>query len=96
MSIGFREDDLAQDLCTPTRRCGSVRLPPKQQRLPVRRDQPHDRAMSTKSRESIYGATIRMSAERAKEARREADRLASEAWNYRMLGYKSATFAHPG
>ena len=28
--------------------------------------------------------TIRMSAERAKEA----DRLACEAWNYRMLGYK--------
>ena len=43
--------------------------------------------MSTKSRESIYGTTIRMSAERAKEARKVADRLACEAWNYRMLGY---------
>jgi hypothetical protein len=35
--------------------------------------------MSTKSRESIYGASIRASAERAKEARKVADRLACEA-----------------
>ena len=49
--------------------------------------------MSTKSRESIYGTTIRMSAERAKDARKEADRLACEAWNYRMLGHKGP--AHP-
>jgi hypothetical protein len=41
--------------------------------------------MSTKSCESIYGTTIRISAERAKEARKEADRLACEAWNYRVL-----------
>jgi hypothetical protein len=40
--------------------------------------------MSTKSRESLFGTTIRMSAERAKEARKVADRLACEAWNYRM------------
>jgi hypothetical protein len=32
--------------------------------------------MSTKSRESIYGASIRASAERAPEARKEADKLA--------------------
>jgi hypothetical protein len=51
--------------------------------------------MSTKSRESIYGATIRMSAERAKEARKEADRLACEAWNYRMLGYKGPAQPSP-
>lgn len=38
--------------------------------------------MSTKSRQSIYGTTIRMSAERAEKARKEADRLACEAWNY--------------
>jgi hypothetical protein len=43
--------------------------------------------MSTKSRESIYGTTIRMSAERAKEVRKEADRLACEAWNKRMLAF---------
>src|ERR1700743_2279417 len=51
--------------------------------------------MSTKSRESIYGTTIRMSAERAKEARKEADRLACEAWNYRMLGYKGPAQPSP-
>lgn len=32
--------------------------------------------MSTKSRERIYSTMIRVSAERAKEARKEADRLA--------------------
>jgi hypothetical protein len=37
--------------------------------------------MSTKSRESLFGTTVRMSAERAKAARKEADRLACEAWN---------------
>ena len=42
--------------------------------------------MGTKSRETIYGSSIRASAERAKEARKEADRLACEAWNQRMLG----------
>jgi hypothetical protein len=51
--------------------------------------------MSTKSRESIYGTTIRMSAERAKEARKEADRLACEAWNYRMLGFKGPAQPSP-
>jgi hypothetical protein len=51
--------------------------------------------MSTKSRESIYGTTIRMSAERAKEAHREADRLACVAWNHRMLGYKGPAQPSP-
>ena len=32
--------------------------------------------MTTKYREAIYGSSIRASAERAKEARKEADRLA--------------------
>ena len=44
--------------------------------------------MSTKSRESIYGSSIRHSTERAAEARKEADRLACFAWNQRMLGFK--------
>src|SRR5260221_7907027 len=44
--------------------------------------------MGTKSRETIYGSSIRASAERAAEAGKEADRLACEAWNQRMLGYK--------
>jgi hypothetical protein len=45
-------------------------------------------AMGTKSREYIYGSSIRASAERAAEARRQADRLACEAWNQRMLGFQ--------
>jgi hypothetical protein len=51
--------------------------------------------MSTKSREYMYGTTIRMSAERAKEARKEADRLACVAWNYRMLGYRGPAQPSP-
>jgi hypothetical protein len=43
--------------------------------------------MGTKSRESIYGASVRASAERAAEAREEADKLACSAWNKRMLGF---------
>jgi hypothetical protein len=35
--------------------------------------------MGTKSRESIYGGSVRASAERAKEARKVADRLAVKA-----------------
>ena len=51
--------------------------------------------MSTKSREHLYSATIRMSAERAKHARKEADRLACEAWNFRMLGYQGPAQPSP-
>jgi hypothetical protein len=43
--------------------------------------------MATKSRETIYGASVRAAAERATEARKEADRLAVGAWNKRMLGF---------
>jgi hypothetical protein len=53
------------------------------------------RAMTTKSRESIYGSSIRASAERAKEARKVADRLACEAWNKRMLGYQGPAQPSP-
>ena len=42
--------------------------------------------MGTKSRESIYGASVRAAAEQA-AARKTADRLACEAWNKRMLGF---------
>ena len=42
--------------------------------------------MGSKSRETIFGGSIRASAERAAAARKEADRLACEAWNKRMLG----------
>jgi hypothetical protein len=41
--------------------------------------------MGTKSRESIYGASVRVAAEQAADARKQADRLACEAWNARML-----------
>ena len=51
--------------------------------------------MGTKSRESIYGSSIRASAERAAEARRDADRLACEAWNARMLGYEGPAQPSP-
>jgi hypothetical protein len=51
--------------------------------------------MTTKSRESIYGSSIRASAERAKEARKEADRLACLAWNQRMLGFQGPAQPSP-
>jgi hypothetical protein len=44
--------------------------------------------MGTKSRETIYGGLVRAAAGRAAEARKEADRLAVEAWNKRMLGFQ--------
>ena len=44
--------------------------------------------MGTKSRETIYGASVRAAAERATEARKQADKLACEAWNKRMLGFQ--------
>ena len=46
----------------------------------------HSQRMGTKSRETMFGPSIRASAEKAAAARKEADRLACEAWNKRMLG----------
>jgi hypothetical protein len=51
--------------------------------------------MSTKSRERIYGSSVRHSAERAAEARVGADRLACVAWNQRMLGFKGPAQPSP-
>jgi hypothetical protein len=51
--------------------------------------------MGTKSRETIYGASIRAAAERATEARKEADRLAVEAWNKRILGFQGPAQPSP-
>jgi hypothetical protein len=51
--------------------------------------------MSTKSRERIYGSSIRASAERARHARKEADRLACKAWNDRMLRYQGPAQPSP-
>ena len=43
--------------------------------------------MGTKSRETIYGASVRAAAEKAAHDRRDADRLACKAWNKRMLAF---------
>src|SRR5258706_2884107 len=51
--------------------------------------------MGTKSRETIYGASVRASAERAAEARKYADRLACKAWNKRMLGFQGPAQPSP-
>jgi hypothetical protein len=55
----------------------------------------HPLQMGTKSRETIYGASVRAAAERATEARKEADRLACEAWNKRMLGFQGPAQLSP-
>jgi hypothetical protein len=51
--------------------------------------------MGIKSRERLFGPTISAAAERAAKARKEADRLACEAWNYRMLGYRGPAQPSP-
>ncbi|WP_439402975.1 hypothetical protein ACNJYA_12300 [Bradyrhizobium sp. DASA03068] len=51
--------------------------------------------MSTKSRQYLFGTQIKMTAERAREARKEADKLACVAWNSRMLGYKGPAQPSP-
>ena len=51
--------------------------------------------MGTKSRETVYGASIRAAAERAAEARKDADRLACDAWNKRMLGFQDPAQPSP-
>lgn len=52
-------------------------------------------SMGTKSREQIYGSSVRASTERAAEARKQADRLACEAWNKRMLGFQGPVQPSP-
>ncbi len=51
--------------------------------------------MGTKSRESIYGATVRLSAERAAQARREAAPLDCVAWNQLMLAFQGPAQPSP-
>jgi hypothetical protein len=51
--------------------------------------------MGTKSRESIYGASVKAAAEQAAGARKTADRLACEAWNKRMLGFQGPAQPSP-
>jgi hypothetical protein len=61
--------------------------------MPVRLT--HSFGMGTKSRETIYGSSIRASAERAAAARKEADYFACDAWNARMLGYRGPAQPSP-
>ena len=63
--------------------------------LPVPRGPAILSRMGTKSRETIYGASIRAAAERATEARKAADRLAVETWNKRMLGFQGPAQPSP-
>jgi hypothetical protein len=61
-------------------------------------DRSHAVALSSDGHEvseSIYGSSIRHSAERAAEARKEADHLACVAWNQRMLGFKGPAQPSP-
>jgi hypothetical protein len=51
--------------------------------------------MGTKSRDTIYGASVRAAEERAAEARKAADRLAYEAWIKRMLGFQGPAQPSP-
>jgi len=55
--------------------------------LPMPARLAHPRLMGTKSRETIFGSSIQAATERAVATRKEADRLAGEAWSKRMLGY---------
>jgi hypothetical protein len=63
--------------------------------LPIRVGRAHPFGMGTKSRETIYGSSVRASAARAKEARKKADDLACIAWNQRMLGFKGPAQPSP-
>jgi hypothetical protein len=51
--------------------------------------------MGTKSRETIYGSSIRASAERAAEARKEADKLACEKPGTSAFGYRGPAQPSP-
>jgi len=50
--------------------------------------------MGTKSRDRLYGTSFRFAAQRAAEARREADKLACDAWTKRMLALSRAAVAY--
>src|SRR6476620_10695658 len=62
--------------------------------LPVHRG-PAILSLAWAPNHTIYGASIRAAAERAAEARKEADKLAVEAWNKRMLGFQGPAQPSP-
>jgi hypothetical protein len=43
----------------------------------------------------MYGSSVRISEQRACAARKEADKLACEAWNKRMLGFRGPAPSSP-
>src|SRR5579871_752277 len=51
--------------------------------------------MGTKSRDRLYGSSVRIAAARAAEARRQADKLACDAWTKRMLAFKGPAQPSP-
>jgi len=51
--------------------------------------------MTKKSRHYLFGTTVRAASERAANARKEADKLACEAWNKRMLAFKGPAQPSP-
>jgi hypothetical protein len=51
--------------------------------------------MSTKSRDRLFGSGVRAAEQRAAAARKDADRLACEAWNKRMLGLRGPAQPSP-
>jgi hypothetical protein len=51
--------------------------------------------MSTKSRDRFFGSGVRAADQRAAAARKEADHLACDAWNKRMLGLRGPAQPSP-
>jgi len=51
--------------------------------------------MGTKSRDRLHGTSVRIAAERAADARLEADKLAWDAWTKRMLAFKGPAQPSP-
>jgi hypothetical protein len=51
--------------------------------------------MGTKSRDRLYGSSLRAAEQRAAAARKEADKLACDAWNKRMLGFRGPAQRSP-
>src|ERR1700746_3668598 len=66
----------------------------KRSKHPPHRDFPAI-VSETKSRDRLYGTSVRIAAKRAAEARREADKLACEAWTKRMLAFKGPAQPSP-
>ncbi|MBN8991642.1 MAG: hypothetical protein J0H42_25675 [Rhizobiales bacterium] len=51
--------------------------------------------MGTKSRETIYGASVRAAAEEAVRVRKVADETSCQAWNKRMLAFQGPAQPSP-